>query len=62
MGGGRAQFRNITNLDEEGHAGHRTDGRNLIDEWIRSKRTGRATYVWNAVKMFSFFKIFVLHY
>lgn len=49
MGGGREQFRNTTTTDEEGGRGLRSDSRDLIQEWIESKRNERAEYVWNKV-------------
>ena len=46
MGCGRRHFLNTTMRDEEGNAGARTDGRNLIDEWITERnKQGRAEYV-----------------
>ncbi|XP_013108751.1 membrane-bound alkaline phosphatase [Stomoxys calcitrans] len=49
MGGGRRNFRNTTVNDEEGFAGRRLDGRNLINEWIQSKQklNVNASYVWS---------------
>lgn len=50
MGGGREQFRNTTVRDEEGRSGLRSDGRDLIQEWIDIKRDLKAEYVWNKVR------------
>lgn len=49
MGGGRRHFINTTVNDEEGLAGHRTDGRNLIQDWLKEKQTNnkQAAYVWS---------------
>lgn len=48
LGGGRRVFRNTTVLDEEGRAGLRRDGRDLIKEWVDERsKNGRAKYVWN---------------
>ncbi len=47
LGGGRGQMRNNTVADEEGANGFRTDGLDLIQEYI--ERNNRARYVWNAV-------------
>lgn len=49
MGGGRQEFRSTTAMDEENQPGSRGDGRNLINEWIESKRSYKSSYVWNAV-------------
>lgn len=46
LGGGRANFRNQSKEDEEGHKGYRTDGKDLIEEW-KSARGSKASYVWN---------------
>lgn len=52
LGGGRAKFLPLDQIDDEGIAGGRSDGRNLIEEWI-SKNSNQcfnpkqATYVWN---------------
>lgn len=50
LGGGRGQFRNATVHDEEGQPGKRSDGRNLVNEWMNGKQNERAHYVWNAVR------------
>lgn len=48
LGGGRGHFTNTTELDEEGRPGHRTDGRNLIDEWMTEKsKKGKADFIWH---------------
>lgn len=46
MGGGRENFRPKETLDEEGDKGKRTDGADLIHEWLNSKNN-KGTYVWN---------------
>lgn len=49
LGGGRREFRDVSMSDEENLPGSRTDGRDLIVEWLNMhKKAGRnATYVWN---------------
>lgn len=49
LGGGRAQFRDVNASDEEGKPGYRTDGRDLIKEWLEIQRDyGRTSkYVWS---------------
>lgn len=49
LGGGRDRFLPKNIRDEEGAAGRRSDGRNLIEEWLETKqgRGERAEYVWN---------------
>lgn len=51
LGGGRREFRNTTVLDEEQHYGYRSDGRDLIQEWIELKKQFNSSYVWNAVSL-----------
>ncbi|XP_037051925.1 membrane-bound alkaline phosphatase-like [Bradysia coprophila] len=48
LGGGRAEMRNTTFIDEEGSAGYRTDGLDLIQEYQDAKSHLRSRYVWNA--------------
>ena len=48
MGGGRRQFIDATMADDEGVAGSRTDGRNLIEEWITERnKNATAEYIWH---------------
>lgn len=48
LGGGRQQFRNSTVFDETGSPGLRSDGRDLIAEWIKERSSrGNASYIWN---------------
>jgi alkaline phosphatase len=48
LGGGRRSFINATARDDENRAGYRTDGRNLIEEWLRERnRDGKAEYIWH---------------
>jgi len=51
LGGGRRYFQPInTTIDPEyGSENHRTDGRDLIDEWLQVHNTAgfHAEYVWN---------------
>lgn len=51
LGGGRANMRNVTVEDEAGEIGYRTDGLDLIQEYLEQKAQARAKYVWNAVKI-----------
>ncbi|XP_049313371.1 membrane-bound alkaline phosphatase [Bactrocera dorsalis] len=49
MGGGRRNFIDEEELDEEGIEGKRSDGRNLTAEWLADKyeQGASAAYVWN---------------
>ncbi|KAG5683693.1 hypothetical protein PVAND_012959 [Polypedilum vanderplanki] len=48
LGGGTRHFLNTTMQNEEGRAGERTDGRNLIDEWLQERnKIGKAKYFWH---------------
>ncbi|CAG9810269.1 unnamed protein product [Chironomus riparius] len=48
LGCGRRNFINATVRDEENVLGRRTDGRNLIEEWIQERnQAGKAEYVWH---------------
>lgn len=49
FGGGRGEFRDVNARDEEGRPGFRTDGRDLIKEWLSLKRDHGQTskYVWS---------------
>lgn len=48
LGGGRRQFLNTTMEDDEGEYGSRTDGKNLINEWLSERnKVGKAEYIWN---------------
>lgn len=48
LGGGRAYFLNTTMSDDEGQKGFRTDGRNLIDEWvIQRAMKGETEFIWH---------------
>jgi hypothetical protein len=49
LGGGRANMRNNTILDEEGVRGRRTDGLDLIQEYLDRNADSRVKYVWDAV-------------
>ncbi|CAH2044369.1 unnamed protein product, partial [Iphiclides podalirius] len=55
LGGGRREFIPTTSTDEEGTAGRRTDGRNLIEEWQLDKISRNVThqYVWNRSQLLS---------
>jgi len=46
MGGGTRHMLNNTMQNDEGRFGERTDGRNLIDEWLEERnKEGKATYI-----------------
>lgn len=48
LGCGRRNFLNSTVRDEENVLGRRSDGRNLIEEWVSERsRAGKAEYVWH---------------
>ncbi|XP_043269664.1 membrane-bound alkaline phosphatase-like [Venturia canescens] len=53
LGGGRRSFLPKEIIDEEGDAGVRSDGKNLIDEWKKDKmeRNGRPIYLWNRTSL-----------
>lgn len=51
LGGGRARFLPKNTTDEEGSEGRRSDGRNLIEEWLYAKRAEKAAYVWNRAEL-----------
>lgn len=51
LGGGTREFLPTTVVDARGDTGLRTDGRNLINEWLAERgRSGRAAYVDNKVR------------
>lgn len=48
LGGGRRNFITTNDLDDEGRSGLRTDGRNLIDEWLEDRsKDAKANYIWH---------------
>lgn len=47
-GGGRNKFIPSNAFDEDGQRGQRSDGLNLIDEWIATKNSSRARYIHNS--------------
>jgi alkaline phosphatase len=48
LGCGRREFINSTMRDDENRSGFRSDGRNLINEWLSERRrVGNASYVWH---------------
>lgn len=50
FGGGRQNFINSTKKDEQGNYGMRTDGKDLITEWINNRKPNeQRSYVWNKV-------------
>lgn len=55
LGGGRREFRPTTIVDEDGKAGKRTDGADLIQTWESDKIANNVTfkYVWNRDQLLS---------
>lgn len=52
LGCGRRHFINETMHDEEKQQGSRTDGKNLIDEWLDDRnKNGNAKYIWHGQQM-----------
>uniref|UniRef100_U5ETR5 Alkaline phosphatase n=1 Tax=Corethrella appendiculata TaxID=1370023 RepID=U5ETR5_9DIPT len=48
LGGGRGVFTNTTDKDPETQqGGWRTDGKNLINEWLENEKNLNSKYVWN---------------
>ena len=48
LGGGRRNFITTHDYDDEGRAGLRTDGRNLIEEWLEERsKNASAKYIWH---------------
>lgn len=51
FGGGRQNFIDQSVRDEFGYKGKRTDGKNLIKEWLNFTTSGeKRSYVWNKVE------------
>lgn len=60
FGGGRRHFKDRTQVDEEGNMGHRTDGKDLITEWINGRKENEErAYVWNKVRFFVLFDAYL---
>lgn len=52
LGGGRAEFRDKSIIDEEQEPGWRGDGKDLINEWVLDhQKNGNATFIWNKQQM-----------
>lgn len=49
LGGGRNHFRSVGMSDEEDSPNKRTDGKDLIEEWLQSKGNAKKSFVWNTV-------------
>lgn len=50
FGGGRYNFIDVNTKDEQGNPGKRTDGKDLITEWINNRKPNeQRSYVWNKV-------------
>lgn len=50
LGGGKRNFIDATHRDEQGNYGKRTDGKDLITEWINKRKANeQRSYVWNKV-------------
>lgn len=48
LAGGRSKLLSVNHTDDEGIKGQRTDGRNLIDEWIDDRsKSGKTQFIWN---------------
>lgn len=49
LGGGRRVFLDKSMMDDEGQPGERSDGRNLINDWLNEKKSHSAhvKYIWN---------------
>lgn len=51
LGCGIREFLNTTMVDEEGYRGTRSDGKNLIEEWLSAADQGESKrFVWNKVR------------
>lgn len=61
FGGGRRNFIGKQQKDEYGNNGKRTDGKDLINEWLHSKNSDneQRTYVYNKVGSFVLFLIVI---
>ncbi|XP_064457435.1 alkaline phosphatase-like [Ornithodoros turicata] len=54
MGGGRKMFLGKDATDDEGLPGVRPDGKDLIKEWVESRKAqGNAAYIWNRKQLLS---------
>lgn len=51
MGCGRQEFRDKLMVDEENHPNKRTDGKDLIQEWLDRKQGTKNSYIWNSVSV-----------
>lgn len=50
LGGGRREFRDKSFVDEEGKKGKRTDGKDLIQEWVNLNMNNETRhFIWNRV-------------
>lgn len=47
LGGGSEMFLPIGHENKAGGGGTRSDGRNLIKEWLKDKKHKKARHVWN---------------
>lgn len=53
FGGGRYNFIDQSQKDEQGFVGKRTDGKDLITEWLNDRKSNeQRSYVWNKVSFF----------
>lgn len=53
FGGGRSRFYDESTKNPQGHKGQRTDGKDLIQEWLNygSSNDQRRKYTWNKVRV-----------
>lgn len=52
FGGGRGNFYDVSTNNSEGHKGRRTDGKDLIQEWLNfGTEDQKRTYIWNKVNI-----------
>lgn len=61
FGGGRENFLNETAFDQQGSPGRRTDGKNLIDEWLKhGQNDEQRHFVYNKVRQNESFISFII--
>lgn len=63
FGGGRSNFLDKSQNDEQGVPGRRSDGKDLVTEWLNNKqKTEQRTFIWNKVcfALFVFLSLFAI--
>lgn len=60
-GGGRKKFISENAIDEDGEKGQRTDGLDLIDEWLKTKDSPKARYINNREGLMSLNHSYIDH-